>query len=50
MKIKPLFIVILLTTFSFVQAQEYTFGVKGGINFNNIGELYHYGNTSGVLY
>ncbi|MHB1146898.1 MAG: outer membrane beta-barrel protein [Lutibacter sp.] len=48
MQIKPLFIVILLTSFSFVRAQEYTFGVKGGINFNNIGELYHYGNASGL--
>lgn len=47
MQIKPLFIVILLISFSSVNAQEYTFGVKGGINFNNIGELYHYGNASG---
>lgn len=31
-----------------MHAQEYVFGVKGGINFNNIGELYHYGNTSGL--
>lgn len=48
MQIKPLFIVILLITFSFVNAQEYTFGLKGGINFNNIGELYHNGNNSGL--
>jgi hypothetical protein len=48
MRIKPLFIVILLTSFTIVHAQEYTFGVKGGINFNNIGELYHYGNASGL--
>jgi len=48
MKVKPLFIVILLTSFSFVSAQEYTFGLKGGINFNNIGELYHHGNSSGL--
>ncbi|MDD3437442.1 MAG: outer membrane beta-barrel protein [Candidatus Gastranaerophilales bacterium] len=48
MQIKPLFIVILLISFSFVHAQEYTFGIKGGINFNNIGELYHYGNNSGL--
>lgn len=48
MQIKPLFIVILLASFSFVHAQEYTFGVKGGINFNNIGELYHHGNSSGL--
>jgi hypothetical protein len=47
MQIKPLFIVILLISFSFVNAQEYTFGVKGGINFNNIGELYHYGDWAG---
>lgn len=47
MKIKPLFIVILLTSFTIVHSQEYTFGLKGGINFNNIGELYHYGNASG---
>jgi hypothetical protein len=48
MQIKPLFIVILLIYFSPVYAQEYTFGLKGGINFNNIGELYHYGNNSGL--
>ncbi|HSQ47777.1 MAG TPA: outer membrane beta-barrel protein [Lutibacter sp.] len=48
MQIKPLFIVILLISFSSANAQEYTFGVKGGINFNNIGELYHYGNASGL--
>lgn len=48
MQIKPLFIVMLLITFSSANAQEYTFGVKGGINFNNIGELYHYGNASGL--
>ena len=48
MKVKPLFIVILLTSFTLVRAQEYTFGIKGGINYNNIGELYHYGNASGL--
>jgi hypothetical protein len=48
MKVKPLFIVILLTSFTLVRAQEYTFGIKGGINNNNIGELYHYGNASGL--
>lgn len=48
MQIKPLFIVILLISFSSVNAQEYTFGVKGGINFNNIGELYHYGDWAGA--
>jgi len=47
MKIKPLFIIILLTSFSFMHAQEYTFGIKGGINFNSIGELYHYGSWAG---
>lgn len=47
MKVKPLFIVILLISFSFVNAQEYTFGLKGGINFNNIGELDHYGLARG---
>lgn len=48
MQIKPLFIVILLTSFSYLYAQDYTFGVKGGINFNSIGELYHYGNWAGA--
>lgn len=48
MQIKPLFIVILLISFSSIHAQEYTFGVKGGINFNNIGELYHYGVWAGA--
>lgn len=48
MRIKPLFIVILLISFTVMNAQEYTFGVKGGVNFNNIGELYHYGNASGL--
>ena len=47
MKVKPLFIVILLISFSFVNAQEYSFGLKGGINFNTIGELDHYGPLRG---
>jgi hypothetical protein len=48
MQIKPLFIVILLIFFSSVNAQEFAFGVKGGINYNNIGELYHYGDWAGA--
>lgn len=47
MQIKPLFIVILLFAFSNPYAQEITIGIKGGINYNNIGELYHYGPESG---
>lgn len=48
MKTKPLLIVLSLITFSFVNAQEYSIGVKGGLNYNSIGELYHYGNDSGL--
>ncbi|HEY9168900.1 MAG TPA: outer membrane beta-barrel protein [Lutibacter sp.] len=47
MKIKPLIIIILLISFTNAQSQEYTFGVKGGINYNNIGELYHFGSWAG---
>ena len=40
MKKQPLFIVILLFTFSLVNAQEYGIGLKGGVNYNYIGDLF----------
>ena len=48
MKKSPLFLVILLVTCSIVYSQEIKIGVKGGFNLNEIGELYHYGNDSGL--
>ncbi len=48
MRKNPLFIVALLFAFSNFYAQEITIGIKGGINYNSIGELYHYGNNSGL--
>ncbi|MDP2088601.1 MAG: outer membrane beta-barrel protein [Flavobacteriaceae bacterium] len=49
MKNLPRFILLLslLFTFSFTQAQEYHIGVKGGINYNTIGDLFHYGEIHG---
>jgi len=42
---KSLLLVILLTIFSFSYSQEITVGVKGGINFNSIGDLLSYGGS-----
>lgn len=49
MKNQPRFtlLLFLLCTFSFTQAQEYFVGVKGGVNYNTIGDLDHYGTTRG---
>ena len=48
MKNKQLLLGSFLILYShFVKAQEYTLGVKGGINFNSIGELYHIGTANG---
>lgn len=48
MKIKSLTFVILLITFLNINAQEFSIGIKGGINYSSIGDLYHYGNNSGL--
>jgi len=40
-------LIIFLLIFSIVNAQEYSFGIKGGLNFNSIGELYHIGTANG---
>ena len=41
-----LFVLILCLSFS-VKSQNFKFGIKGGVNLNSIGELYHWGNTTG---
>lgn len=50
MKNQPRFtlLLFLLCTFSFTQAQEYFVGVKGGVNYNTIGDFNHYGEETGV--
>ncbi|NEW78442.1 MAG: PorT family protein [Gelidibacter sp.] len=48
MRKNPIFIVLLLMAFANSYAQEITIGIKGGVNFNSIGELYHNGNASGL--
>jgi len=48
MKKAPLFLVISLLMCSLIYSQEIKIGVKGGFNLNQIGELYHYGNDSGL--
>lgn len=50
MKNQPRFILLLslLLTFSFAQSQDYFIGVKGGVNYNTIGEFEHYGEETGV--
>ena len=49
MKRQPLHLVFLLCLFfTSIQAQEYTFGIKGGVNYNKIGDLYHKGGSVSV--
>jgi hypothetical protein len=48
MKDLPHLLVITLLLFSStINSQELVFGVKGGINYNTIGDLYHYGPNGG---
>jgi hypothetical protein len=47
MKRKPVIIVFCLLFFTIISAQEYKFGIKGGLNYNNIGVLYHLGANTG---
>ncbi len=42
---KSLFLVVLLTVFSFANSQVITVGVKGGINYNTVGELLSFGGS-----
>ncbi|MCM2301939.1 MAG: PorT family protein [Flavobacteriaceae bacterium] len=48
MKNQPqiIFLFFLLFSSSFIQAQDYFVGVKGGVNYNTIGDLYHLGDPS----
>ena len=48
MKKQPLFIVILLFTFSLVNAQEFSIGVKGGVNYNYIGDFKSVGSNASL--
>ena len=45
MKNQPqiIFLFFLFFSFSFIQAQEYFVGLKGGVNYNTIGDLEHLG-------
>lgn len=50
MKNQPqiIFLFFLLFSSSFIQAQDYFVGVKGGVNYNTIGDLYHLGEETGI--
>lgn len=45
MKKNILTLAFLLGFFSLLNAQDITFGIKGGVNFNNIGILHHIGGS-----
>mgnify|MGYP000344541168 CR=1 FL=1 len=47
MKRTSLHLLFILLSINAVSAQDFTFGIKGGLNFNSIGELYHYGPRGG---
>ena len=47
MKITSLFIFSIFISFIQTKAQDITFGIKGGINYSNIGTLNHYGPRGG---
>ena len=42
---KSLLVVVLLTIFSFANSQVITVGVKGGVNYNTIGDLLSFGGS-----
>lgn len=44
----PLLIVLFLLSFTFNYAQTLDIGIKGGINYNNIGDFYSKGGSIGV--
>lgn len=46
--LKLVLLIFSFVPFTFLTAQEYFFGVKGGVNYNSIGDLYHYGEETGV--
>lgn len=47
MKKAQFLFVLLLINSSLLYGQEFSIGIKGGLNFNSIGELYHIGFTNG---
>jgi len=47
MKKKSLLVAFFIGTLSYLNAQDIAFGIKGGINFASIGEIYHYGPSGG---
>ena len=47
MKKKHSILVLLFFNFTLLFSQEFSIGIKGGLNFNNIGELYHIGFANG---
>jgi hypothetical protein len=47
MKIKTNFTLFFLLFFSLVYSQEFKFGIKGGVNYNLIGTLFHNGEQNG---
>ena len=47
MNIKPLLLVLVFFSFSFSNAQELGIGLKGGVNYNYIGDFYSLGGSIG---
>lgn len=47
MKKQSIILITFLLFFSVLNAQEYIFGIKGGLNFSTIGKLYHIGTING---
>jgi len=47
MNIRPLLIVLFLFSFSLTNAQEFGIGLKGGVNYNYIGDFYSIGGSIG---
>ena len=48
MKVKSLFLVFFCCAFFYGYSQEFSIGIKGGVNYSTIGDLYHHGNDSGL--
>lgn len=46
-RLKLVLMIFSMMSFAFITAQEYFFGIKGGVNLNTIGTLRHLGTSSG---
>ena len=47
MKKKYLYLIVFFISIHHIKAQDITFGITGGLNYSNIGTLFHKGPSGG---